>query len=171
VLWSQKRKAASSKSSSRQRHRGTSTERSSLSWQQEAEKVLQTIVDSPDSVPFRNAVSIDEFPVRHRHWSKLSAQRNETEAKLFLKLFRFNFISVCGQFKGEPTTEGIEGTKGGERICGCMGGCLFYPSNWYIGWAINLSLLVSRSDCAESTDRYFTDRIKWKTIESILVPL
>jgi len=57
---SQKRKAASSKS----RHRGTSTERA-VTWQQEAESVLQMIVDSADSVPFRSAVNIDEFPVRN----------------------------------------------------------------------------------------------------------
>ena len=56
----QKQKATSSKSLTQ--HRGTSTERV-VTWQQEAENVLQMIVDSPDSVPFRNAVNIDEFPV------------------------------------------------------------------------------------------------------------
>jgi len=29
--------------------------------------VLQMIVDSPDSVPFRNAVNIEEFPVYNMH--------------------------------------------------------------------------------------------------------
>ena len=38
-----------------------------MTWQQEAENVLQMIVDSPDSVPFRNAVNIEEFPVCNRH--------------------------------------------------------------------------------------------------------
>jgi len=59
---SQKRKAVSSKS----RHRGTSTERA-VTWQQEAENVLQMIVNSHDSEPFRNAVNIDEFPVCSGH--------------------------------------------------------------------------------------------------------
>jgi len=58
-MQSQKQKASSSKS---RRHRGTSSERS-ITWQQEAENVLQMIVDSPDSVPFRSAVNIEDFPV------------------------------------------------------------------------------------------------------------
>jgi len=65
VGWSQKRKGTSSKSLSRQ-HRGTSTERA-VTWQQEAANVLQMIVDSPDSVPFRSAVNIEEFPVSNRN--------------------------------------------------------------------------------------------------------
>jgi len=63
VLQSHRRKATSSKSLRRQ-HRSTSTERV-VTWQQEAENVLQMIVDSPDSVPFRNVVNIDDFPVCH----------------------------------------------------------------------------------------------------------
>lgn len=65
IAWCQKRKATSSKSLTRQ-HRGTSAERA-VTWQQEAENVLQMIVDSPDSVPFRNAVNIEEFPVYNMH--------------------------------------------------------------------------------------------------------
>jgi len=65
VVGCQKRKATSSKSLTRQ-HRGTSAERA-ITWQQEAENVLQMIVDSPDSVPFRNAVNIEEFPVYNMH--------------------------------------------------------------------------------------------------------
>ena len=65
IVQSQKRKATSSKSLTRQ-HGGTSTEHA-VTWQQEAENVLQMIVDSPDSVPFRSAVNIEEFPVCNQH--------------------------------------------------------------------------------------------------------
>jgi len=64
-MQSQKRKATSSKSLTQ--HRGASGERAVTTWQQEAQNVLQMIVDSPDSVPFRNAVNIDDFPVCNRH--------------------------------------------------------------------------------------------------------
>ena len=87
-VWSQKRKATSSKSQSRH-HRGTSTERA-VTWQQEAESVLQMIVDSPDSVPFRSAVNIEEFPVCNKQTpaSVVFIARQYTDTRYYNKSLR-----------------------------------------------------------------------------------